>query len=137
MIFLDSNILTYASGFHGRADPRTGQAQALLNLDRPYAVSVQVFGEFYDRVRRGKHTIPEEYARELLAEWRFFKVQPLTLELFDLALSIRTRHKFRYYDCAILAAAALCGADTVLSEDMNDGQVVNGVRIFNPFRTDA
>lgn len=137
MIFLDSNILIYASGFHGSADPRTGEAQALLAMDRPYAVSVQVFGEFYDRVRRSTNPIPDDLARKLLSEWQTFRVQPLTLELFALAVSIAARYKLRYYDGAILAAAMLCGADRVLSEDMQHDQVIEDVRIVNPFLADV
>lgn len=59
MIFLDSNILVYASGIHGLEEPRTGLARTIVQADKPYAVSVQVLQEFYDRVtrrRRGRRT---------------------------------------------------------------------------------
>jgi predicted nucleic acid-binding protein len=50
--------------------------------------------------------------------------------------AIATRHRFRifYWDAAILEAARSHGCETVLSEDLADGQDYGGVRVENPFR---
>jgi predicted nucleic acid-binding protein len=133
LIFLDTNILIYAAGVHGEQEPRTHAARNLVLTDDLYAISVQVLQEFFDKVTRHKIPLTRERARAYILQWRAYHVEPLTLELFDLALFIEARYKFRYWDCAILAAAILCGAGTVLSEDMKHGQVVEGVRIINPF----
>lgn len=133
MIFLDTNILIYAAGVHGDEEPRTGAARRIVLSDNRYAISVQVLQEFYDKVTRRKVPLTPGRANDYIQQWRAFHVEPITTEVFDLAVSIAARHKFRYRDCAILAAAALCSADTLLSEDMKHGQVVEGVRIINPF----
>lgn len=136
MIFLDSNILIYASGIHGLDDPRTGQARAIVDADVPYAISVQVLHEFYDRVtraKRGSKALSPDRALAFVAQWRTFEVEPLTLSLFDRALRIEARFGFRYWDCAVIAAAQACGCETLYSEDMQHGQNVDGLRIVNPF----
>lgn len=136
MIFLDTNILVYASGIHGLEEPRTGRARAIVRANEPYAVSVQVLQEFYDRVtraRRDARSLTREHALAFIAQWRTFKVEALTLDLFDRAVRIEARFGYRYWDCAIIAAAQTLGCETLYSEDMQHDQIVDGTRIVNPF----
>jgi predicted nucleic acid-binding protein len=135
LIFLDSNILIYASGLHGEDDPRTAKAQSILDASSNYGISVQVIHEFYDRTTRPRQTVPlfHDDAMRLIDSWRHFTVQPMTLNLFDAAIAIRERYHFRYYDCAIIAAALALGCDTLYSEDMQHGQQIEGLTLINPF----
>jgi predicted nucleic acid-binding protein len=57
----------------------------------------------------------------------------LTEDLHRSAVEISARYGFHIYDSLILAAAMEAGCTTLLTEDMQDGQVVDGVRIENPF----
>jgi predicted nucleic acid-binding protein len=50
-----------------------------------------------------------------------------------LAAELSRRHRIRIFDGMILASAILSGARTLLSEDMQDGRVVESVTIRNPF----
>jgi len=136
LIFLDSNILVYATGIHGVGDPRTAIARTIVSADEPYVVSVQVIQEFYDRVTRGRGGSPalsRDEALAFIAQWRSFRVEPLDLDLFDRAVRLEARLGYRYWDCAILAAARAAGCHTLLSEDLHHGQSVDGLRIVNPF----
>lgn len=135
MIFLDTNVFVYASGFNDDLR-KTMIARAIID-DTPSAViSVQVLHEFFDSVTRQSALSPltDEEALALINQWRLFRVEPLTLAVFDHAMAIRARYRFRYYDCAILAAALAGGCDRVLSEGMQHGQIVDGLMIENPFR---
>jgi predicted nucleic acid-binding protein len=136
LIFLDSNILIYASGLHGDDDPRTGVARQIVCARADYGISVQVVHEFYDRVTRPKRAkpLPHDEAIQFVANWRLFVVQPMTLDIFDAAIAIRERYGFRYYDSAIIAAARALGCDTLYSEDMQHEQQIESVTIINPFR---
>jgi len=42
-------------------------------------------------------------------------------------------HRLSFWDALIVATATRCGATTLLTEDLNAGQVLEGVRIVNPF----
>ena len=59
---------------------------------------------------------------------------PVSVEIHEMALRIRERHRFAFYDCAIVAAALRAGCDTLWSEDMHHGLVIDGrLTIRNPF----
>ena len=135
MIFLDTNILIYASGLHGIEDMRTGKARAIVTSPQSFAISVQVLQEFYDRVTRKSRPqhLSHEQAMALVAQWRRFIVHPLALTIFDDAISIKERFGYRYWDCAIIAAAQASECETLYSEDMQHGQRVDSVTIINPF----
>ncbi|MGE3643397.1 MAG: PIN domain-containing protein [Beijerinckiaceae bacterium] len=64
---------------------------------------------------------------------RFPDIQPLSAETHALALSIARDHSFAFYDALIVASAVESGCETLLSEDMQDGRDISGIRIVNPF----
>ena len=100
------------------------------------AMSVQVIREFFDastRQARISHLSDQE-AISFVGEWRkAVTMIDLTSALFDQAITIRSRYGYRYYDCEIIAAALSLGCDTLYSEDMQHGQVIDGLTIINPF----
>ena len=50
------------------------------------------------------------------------------------AMDIKDRYGYSYYDCLMLASAIEANCNKILTEDMKDGQVINGiVKIENPF----
>lgn len=62
-------------------------------------------------------------------------VFPLTTEIHTSGLQLAQRYGFSVYDSFIVAAALLANCDTLWSEDMQDGLVVEGrLRIVNPFQ---
>lgn len=66
--------------------------------------------------------------------WKRQEVSGITTAHVDLALEIRARFQLSYYDALILSAARMPGCLKVYSEDMNDGQDYQGVRVMNPFK---
>ena len=133
--FLDTNILLYSiSRDPGEAEKRK-RAVALLEDDGG-ALSVQVLQEFYVQATRSTRPdpIPHEIAVRLISTWTRFRVQEITLSVLTGALEIKAAHNLSYWDSAIVAAARALGCRELYSEDMNHGQVVEGVTIANPFR---
>ena len=49
------------------------------------------------------------------------------------ALEIADDVQINFFDALILAAAVAARCDVLLTEDLNDGQIIRGVRIANPF----
>src|SRR3546814_13900427 len=67
----------------------------------------------------------------------FCKVVPLTETIHDQAILIAERHKLSFYDACIVAAATAAGCQTLYSEDMNHGQILeDSLTLRNPFSTD-
>ncbi len=128
--FLDTNVLVYfASGDAAKAD----RAEAVLAAGG--AISVQVLNELTNVARRKIHLSWSEL-RVLLETLRsFLTVHPLTVEVHEAGLALAERYGFSLYDAMIVASALDAGCDTLLSEDMQHGMVLDeGLRILNPFR---
>jgi len=49
------------------------------------------------------------------------------------AIGASRKHRLSFWDALIVRAAAQAGCELLLSEDLNDGQMIEGVRIENPF----
>jgi predicted nucleic acid-binding protein len=133
--FLDTNVIVYALVERASTQPdrRTRIAEDILTNGG--TVSVQVLTEFTDVVSR-KHGKSLGLVGEMLDGIQAIcgPAIPLTKDTYESALEISKRHGFRIYDSLIIAAAVQAGCDTVFTEDMQLGQVIDGVRIENPFK---
>lgn len=135
MQFVDTNILFYAAGLHPESPEKAEVALSMLSSRETLAISVQVLQEFFDKsTRRARHSrLSDDEAIAFLNTLRTLEIVPLTAALFDQAIAIKRRTNFRYWDCAIIAAALSLGCDTLYSEDMQHGQIIDGLTIINPF----
>jgi predicted nucleic acid-binding protein len=133
-VFLDSNILIYALVSRQGASIDRRAAVAEQKLSEGGSISVQVLNEFCDVLSRkfGLSWMAIDERLEVIATFCGPAI-PLTAETQKSAVGISVRYGFRIYDSMILAAAAEGGCGTVYTEDMQQGQVIQGVRIENPF----
>jgi predicted nucleic acid-binding protein len=130
-VFFDTNVLIYAMA---QSDPRTQDAEDLFAEGG--VVSVQVLNEFA-RVAFGKMKMPWGDVRDALEVIQIFCPEPLpiTLTTHQDALTIAEKYRFRIFDALIVASALEANCPILYSEDMRDGQVIDGrVRIRNPFQ---
>ena len=130
--FFDTNLLVCAAL---RPDARSDRARSLLVEGG--VVSVQVLDEFANVARR-KLRRPWPEVRQALADIRALCRPPLpiTLATHEAALGIADRLGYRFYDSLVIASALEAGCATLLSEDLRDGQVVEGrLTLRDPFRT--
>ncbi|MDZ7728612.1 MAG: PIN domain-containing protein [Dehalococcoidia bacterium] len=56
-----------------------------------------------------------------------------SVALYRRALELQDRYRYSFYDSLIIAAALEAGCTRLLSEDLHDGQDIEGLRIENPF----
>lgn len=131
--FLDTNILVYAVLDEG---PKVKVAQELIASG--CILGVQVLNEFAAVARRkfGKQWNEIVQALGIIRDLSG-DVVPITTETHDRALTIAARYGFGFYDALIIASAANAGCTTLYSEDMQTGQVIEGVTVLNPFVADA
>lgn len=54
--------------------------------------------------------------------------------LYHRALDVQSRWRFSFYDSLIVAAALQAGCRTLLSEDLQHGQVLDNLTVVDPFR---
>lgn len=131
--FVDSNVLIYLLE-GGEKASRASEVVGALFASNTCVVSPQVIGEVFVNVERiSSRDEADELAADLAAA---AFVQPLDAGTTSAARDISRRFALSYWDAQICAAAAASGASVLLSEDLQDGQVVAGVRIRNPFAHD-
>jgi predicted nucleic acid-binding protein len=128
--FLDTNVLIYAVADD---DPRSARAEELLALGG--VLSVQILNEFVSFARR-KISMSWSDVTEALDAFRVLCPAPLpiTMDMHEAALKIAKKHGYNIYDALVVAAALEAGCATLYSEDLHDGQMIDGqLTIRNPF----
>lgn len=126
--FFDTNVILYLLD----DGPKSDRAEALLAQGG--TISVQVLNETLVNCLRKARMTPDEAADFLHAVRQLCAVRDLDLRSHDIGRALNARHGFSVYDSMIVAAALLAGCDTLWSEDMQDGMMVEGqLRIRNPF----
>jgi predicted nucleic acid-binding protein len=130
--FLDSNVLVYAFSSDRRRD------RALSIAAQGGVISAQTLNELTNVLRRKlRQEWPTiEAAIETVRSF-FDEIVPLTASTHAAALPLARDHGFSFLDALIIASALEADCDTLYSEDMQDGQVIGGLMIRNPFRGPA
>lgn len=136
-VFIDTNILLYAHDQDAGEKQRVAQ-RILRDLwqKKTGVLSLQVLNEFYvNAVRKLTHPLPRSEARQVVEDYLCWCV-PVGPEDLATAFAVEDSARVSFLDALILAAAKKSGAVRVLSEDLNHGQNLFGVRIENPFRSE-
>lgn len=129
-LFFDTNILLYLlSSDAAKADA----VEALLAEGG--SISVQVLNEFASVASRKLGMSWSEVKDALGSIRAVCEVEPLGVATHDHALEIAARYGFSIYDAMIVASALGAGCETLYSEDLQDGQVIEKLTIRNPFRS--
>jgi len=134
-VFVDTNVLVYARDRTDEAKhARALEWLAVLWQERAGRLSWQVLQEYYVTATR-KLEPPRDPAdaREdvtSLVTWR-----PIAIELptLDAAWGIEDRFGLSWWDALIVAAAQGGGCTHLLSEDLQDGQSFEALRVISPF----
>jgi len=134
--FVDTNVLVYARDASETVKQPLAQAWLRhLWQSRTGRLSTQVLSEYYVTVTR-------KLSRPIIAEEAWDDVRcylawaPLAIDAAVLVQGrgIQARHGLSWWDSLIVAAAVVSGASVLLTEDLQDGSSLDGVRIANPFR---
>ena len=131
--FIDTNILAYAFDHHDQA--RRGAAKRVLrNLaaSRRGVVSTQILQELYAVLTR-KLQIDPAAARRGVVGASNYEVVTLTSAMVLEAIDCSALDQLTIWDALVVVAASYARCEELLTEDLNAGQVVRGVRIVNPF----
>lgn len=131
--FVDTNILLYAISTAPEEAAKKQRAREIL-AQPDWGLSIQVLKEFFVNATRPpqpamRHEDAEAAIRQLLLRPAVDTHAALLLD----ALRLKARYQLSYWDAAIVAAAMQIGAATLYSEDLQDGQEFEGVKIVNPF----
>lgn len=136
-VFVDTNVLLYAASTNPSEAGKRDAARAIL-MAGSYGFSVQVAQEFFvNATGKLKPPLSSADAMEFLRAISPAAVVALDYTLFEEAVQIQERFKISYWDSAIVAAAKRGRYNTLYSEDLAAGQIYDGIRVVNPFRSAA
>jgi len=131
-VFLDSNVVLDAL-----SDDEAKKVTALALLAENPHLSTQVINECSHVLRRRMAWSPSQIAEELSFILGLVQLENVNLEQIRLAWKIASRYQFSHYDSLIIATALFANCDTLYTEDLQDGQIINdSLAIINPFNKD-
>ena len=132
--FVDTNVLIYAHDVDAKGKHQAAKS-VLRELwsERNGVLSTQVLQEFYVNVtRKIPRPISRDSARLVVSNYAVWCIDTTPAEI-STAFQIEDVSKIGFWDALIVASALKSGAARILSEDLNAGQMIAGIRIENPF----
>jgi predicted nucleic acid-binding protein len=132
--FFDTNVLIYFVDEDESDKNVVARALVEEHLIRGEGLlSVQVLREFYSSVRRLRRPLSDDRAREMVGYFAAFVPMPEGKRLVLDAVRRSQEASLSLWDALIVEAALAAGADRLLTEDLQHGQVFDGMRVENPF----
>jgi predicted nucleic acid-binding protein len=137
-VFLDTNILVYAHDLD--ADIKHQVAVKIVKDiwdDRTGVLSTQVLQEFYMTVtKKIGNPIPPFEAREIIRSYACWEIRENTAMSVVRASEIEEKHNISFWDALVVVAAYESKVDKILTENPNSGQLIEGILIENPFKSE-
>lgn len=132
--FVDTNVLVYAYDLSaGYKHERAREMVEGLWRARAGCVSVQVLQEFFVNVTR---KIPEPLsttqAKRIASDLGHWRTHSPTARDVVEAIELHERLSLSFWDAMIVRSASSSGCSVLYTEDLNSGQLYDGVRVENP-----
>lgn len=131
-VALDSNILIYAE-LEPDSEKGARAADLILRAARDGVIPVQVLGEYLRFVQRRVPAAFDQAIQQASIYQAAFLTPPTTTAAIDKASELARAHRLQFWDGVVCAAAMAAGAKVLMTEDMQDGRTIDGLRLINPF----
>lgn len=134
-VFVDSNVLVYArDASEGAKHERAIEWLTHLWTTRSGRLSFQVLHEFYVTVTRklDPGLTPDEARADVRS---FLAWRPIGADahVLDGAWDVEDRFGLSFWNALIVSAARAAGCQRLLTEDLRDGQEIDGLQVASPF----
>jgi predicted nucleic acid-binding protein len=131
-VFLDSNVLVYS---YSNSEIQKQQIARRLIADSNSLISTQVLQELCNIVTKKFKFSYEQASTAIRESCQNNSLHINTSDTVLQACDIVGRYGFSFYDSLIISAALESGCAILYSEDMHDGQVIDGkLTVKNPFK---
>ncbi|WP_089729972.1 PIN domain-containing protein [Candidatus Thiosymbion oneisti] len=129
-IFVDSNIWLYA--FMSAESKKTKKAEEIISNSN-IILSTQIINEIcVNLIKKAGYSEPE-IQQAIKNIYGYYQVVPIDEETIIEASIIRSTHQLSYWDSLVVVSAITSKCTILYSEDMQHNQIVQGVKIVNPF----
>lgn len=133
-VFFDSNIFVYS--VDNDEPSKKSIAQKLLSnaaKNKKAIISTQNLQEFYNAVTKKHRKTKKDAKLDVENFAHSFPIQQITPSIIFKAIDIQIKNKLSFYDSLIISTASKNGCVVCYSEDLNAGQIIEGVKVINPF----
>ncbi len=133
--FVDTNLFVYfRDATEVVKQKQAAEWMTFLSRQRSGRTSAQVLNEFYVTVtQKLKIGLPREVAWEDVSALMRWNPVSIDTEILRQARAVQLRYQFSWWDALIVSSAMKARCDYLLTEDLSDGQDLDGVRVINPF----
>jgi predicted nucleic acid-binding protein len=136
-VFVDTNVFIYALDAADRRKQLVArQWREALWKNQRGRVSFQVLQEFFVKVTQ-KWPDARDAARAEIRDLLAWRPVVVDAPLVERAWKLQDRYRLSLWDSLIAAAAKTAACRYLLTEDLQDGQDLDGVLVINPFRHDV
>jgi predicted nucleic acid-binding protein len=129
--FLDTNVLVYA---YSENDLRKKSISIQVFDIYECIVSTQILNEFCNVCIKKLHFPMAQIHKSIDEILNVCDLFVVTEQIIHAALDIHERQQTSYFDSVHIASAVKCQCNLLLSEDLQDGQVINGTTIRNIYK---
>lgn len=131
-IFIDSNILIYTIDDNEKTKQQIANNIVEQLSENNGIISTQVLQEFYN-IATKKLNIPKEHVKILIERLSdCFIVHKNSVSDIIRAIEISIKTQFSFWDSLIISAAIAENCSFIYTEDLNPGQIIDGVALKNP-----
>jgi len=138
-VFIDTNILIYAYLSNPQKEEDYTKHLKAIELLKSFTnkehifISIQVCNEYYSALL--KHKIDDVRIQQSVQSlMNAVNVASVSTDTLKGAFELKNRYSFSYWDSLILSSSLENHCTLLYSEDMQNGQLIEGVlRIVNPF----
>ena len=133
--FVDTNVLVYAHDLDaGNRHEVAAKLISQLWESRNGVLSTQVLQECYVTLtKKVVRPLGKVAVRRLLQSYFSWEIAVNDLQTILQASEIEEAHNLSFWDALIVAAASSKNVTLILTEDLNHGQMIEGILIQNPF----
>jgi predicted nucleic acid-binding protein len=135
LVFVDTNVLL--ATYDERDLARQAKAREWVTWcwqTRSGRISTQVLNELYNNaITRFRATVTVQKARTQVRRLRLWQPPHLDTYTVDGAWDLQDRYPLSYWDALIVSSAHQQGCGYLLSEDLQHDQLIDAVRVVNPF----
>jgi predicted nucleic acid-binding protein len=132
-VSLDSNILVYALHVDDRRNPRAIEVLGRAAL-ADCVQTMQSLAECFNVLVRKRGLDPAAARHEITRFHRTLDCVAARPSDLDEAMRAVIEHAMSFWDAMLWATAKRAGCRIILSEDMQDGRDLEGVRFLDPFK---
>lgn len=132
-VFIDTNIFVYSIDKHDKVKQKKVRTVLTeLAAKGIGVISTQVLQEFYVASTKKLNANPL-VVKEILHSLEKFEVVQISPDMINDAIEVSLLNKISFWDSLIVVAAEVSKCTSLITEDLNSGQVIKGVTVVNPF----